>query len=123
MESLTQELNQVFQSKKASEWAEHLFEQRVPAALVNNIEQATSQHLAHERNMVEELTHPRTQAMLRFLGNPFKFDGSEPASYPPAFGEHTRKILAQVCGYEAGQIDQLIKANVIFQGEVNDQTE
>ncbi|WP_193088860.1 CaiB/BaiF CoA-transferase family protein [Advenella sp. FME57] len=123
VESLTQELNQVFQARKASDWAAHLFEQRVPAALVNNIEQATSQPLVHERNMVEELIHPRTQATLRFLGNPFKFEGAESTSYPPAFGEHTRKILSQVCGYEARLIDQLIKANVIFQGDVNDQTE
>lgn len=123
VESLTQELNQVFQTRKAADWAEHLFAQRVPAALVNNIEQATSQRLAQERNMVEELVHPATLATLRFLGNPFKYEGAEPAAYPPAFGEHTRKILSEVCGYESDQIDQLIQANIIFQGAVNDQAE
>ncbi len=123
VESLTRELSQVFQTRKAADWADHLFEQRVPAALVNNIEQATSQRLAHERNMVEELVHPKTMASLRFLGSPFKFEGAEPTAYPPAFAEHTRKILSQVCGYEDHQIDQLIKANIIFQGDVNDQTE
>ncbi|MGH8811655.1 MAG: CaiB/BaiF CoA transferase family protein [Advenella sp.] len=122
VESLTQELNQVFQTRKAADWADHLFEQRVPAALVNNIEQATSQRLAHERNMVEEMVHPRTMARLRFLGNPFKFEGAGPAAYPPAFAEHTRKILSQVCGYEDHRIDQLIKDNIIFQGDMNDQT-
>lgn len=123
VESLTHELNQVFKTRKAADWAQHLFEQRVPAALVNNIEQATSQRLALERNMVEELVHPRTLARLRFLGNPFKFESAEPASYPPAFGEHTRQILSRVCEYEASKIDQLIDSNIIFQGEVNDQTQ
>ncbi len=123
VESLTQELNQVFRTKTASDWATHLFAHRVPAALVNNVEQATSQPLAHERAMVEELAHPRTLAMLRFLGSPFKFEESESASYPPAFGEHTRNILSRVCGYDDDRIDQLIQANIIFQGAVNDQTQ
>src|SRR5690606_31028874 len=77
VESLTQELNQVFRTRTASEWAANLFQHRVPAALVNNIAQATSQPLAHERQMVEELIHPRTLATLRFLGNPFKYEGAE----------------------------------------------
>lgn len=123
VESLTRELNQVFRTRTAADWAAHLFDKRVPAALVNNVAQATSQPLAHERNMVEELVHPRTLATLRFMGNPFKYEGSKPASYPPALGEHTRKILTQVCGYEASQIDQLIQANIIFQGAINDKAQ
>ena len=72
--------------------------------------------------MVEELDHPGGEGTLKFLGNPFKYESSQPLSYPPKRGGETRAVLERVCGYDPGAIDELIAQGVVYQGEANDAT-
>jgi crotonobetainyl-CoA:carnitine CoA-transferase CaiB-like acyl-CoA transferase len=117
---LTEILNQVFGTRTSVEWGEKLFADRVPAAPVNGVAEAVAQPVAMLRKMVEQLDNPRGLGMLKFLGNPFKYDAGKPLAYPPKRGEQTREILTRVCGYDAAAIDRLIADNVVYQGENND---
>lgn len=114
---LTEILEEVFGTMTSAEWAEKLFADRVPAALVNGVAEAVGQPVAILRKMVEELVNPRGAGVLKFLGNPFKYDAGQSLSYPPKRGGQTRDILARVCGYDAAAIDRLIDENVVYQGE------
>ena len=117
---LTEILHEVFGTMTSIEWGKKLFADRVPAAPVNGVAEAVAQPVAMLRNMVEELVNPRGAGVLKFLGNPFKYDAGQPLAYPPQRGEQTRDILARVCGYDAAAIDRLIADNVVYQGERHD---
>jgi CoA:oxalate CoA-transferase len=117
---LTEILKDVFGTRSSAEWGEKLFADRIPAAPVNSVGEAVAQPVATLRRMVEELAHPRGAGLLKFLGNPFKYDAGKPLAYPPKRGEQTRDILARVCGYDEAAIDRLIQDNVVYQGETHD---
>jgi crotonobetainyl-CoA:carnitine CoA-transferase CaiB-like acyl-CoA transferase len=119
--ALTQELTGVFRTRTAAKWGEQLFAKRVPSSPVNNVGDALSQPLAKLRQMVEDVEHP-DGGSIRFLGNPFKYEGSRPLSYPPARGAQTRSVLKRVCGYDDDAIDRLIADHIIHQGETNHDT-
>jgi crotonobetainyl-CoA:carnitine CoA-transferase CaiB-like acyl-CoA transferase len=114
---LTEILTEVFRTRTSAEWGDKLFADRVPAAPVNGVADAVAQPVAMLRKMVEDLENPRGAGLLKFLGNPFKYEGGEPLKYPPKRGEQTREILTRVCGYNAAAIDRLIADKVVHQGE------
>ena len=117
---LTEILTEVFRTRSSAEWGEKLFADRVPAAPVNGVAEAVAQPVAVLRKMVEDLENPRGAGVLKFLGNPFKYDHGEPLRYPPKRGEHSRDVLTRVCGYDDKAIDRLIEQNIVYQGEKND---
>ncbi len=114
--ALADVLGGVFRTRTRDEWAAELFEKRLPVAPVMNVAEALSQPLAALRAMVETVAHPRTGDELRFLGNPFKYEGARPLSYPPALGADTEEVLARVCGYDAGKIAALVSAGAVRTG-------
>lgn len=120
---LTEILNETFRSRGSGEWAQALSAKRVPAAPVNSVADALDQPVSHLRRMVEELEHPFGQGMLKFLGNPFKYEASRPLSYPPKHGAHTRAVLESVCAYSTDKIDDLIARGVIMQGDYHDKAD
>jgi crotonobetainyl-CoA:carnitine CoA-transferase CaiB-like acyl-CoA transferase len=121
--ALTEILTETFRSKSSQEWGATLLAERIPAAPVNSVADATAQPVARLRNMVEELDHPSGKGPLKFLGNPFKYQPARPLSYPPRRGAQTRAILQRVCGYGPQEIDDLIAKNVVYQGEDYDTTQ
>jgi crotonobetainyl-CoA:carnitine CoA-transferase CaiB-like acyl-CoA transferase len=120
---LTEILTGVFGTMTSAEWGKKLFADRIPAAPVNGVAEAVAQPVAMLRHMVEELVNPRGAGVLKFLGNPFKYDAGTPLAYPPKRGEQTRDILARVCGYDAAAIDRLIESNIVYQGDRSDTSE
>jgi CoA:oxalate CoA-transferase len=114
--ALTEVLSDVFRSRPSSEWGAHLFAERIPAAPVNGVAEAVAQPLALLRKMVEPLESPRGAGILKFLGNPIKYEAGSPLSYPPPHGAHTREILERVCGYDAAAIDRLVAEKIVYQG-------
>ncbi|MDX3907085.1 MAG: CoA transferase [Pigmentiphaga sp.] len=116
VEALTGILNEVFSSRTSDQWGEHLFAARVPAAPVHTVADAVEQPLARLRAMVEEVPHPRSGRSLKFLGNPFKYEGARPLAYPPALGADTRDLLRRLCGYDDAVIDNLARQRVIYEG-------
>jgi crotonobetainyl-CoA:carnitine CoA-transferase CaiB-like acyl-CoA transferase len=121
--ALTDILTEVFRSKTSKEWSGTFLAERIPAAPVNSVADAVAQPVAQLRKMVEELPHPGGKGSLPFLGNPFKYQPSQPLSYPPRHGADTRDILGRVCGYSPQAIDELVAKKVVFQGEVDDTTQ
>ena len=123
MQELTAILTEAFQSRTATEWGRHLLLDRVPASPVNDVKSALDQEIAVQRKMVESLQHPGGAGALNFLGNPFKFNGVEPLSWPPGHGEQTKEILTDLLGYGETRVAQLIANSIVYQGEKrNDKT-
>ena len=111
--ALTCILKEVFAHAPVDEWVQRLFDARVAAGAVNSVSDAVNQPLAKLREMVDKVPHPSTGEELRFLGNPFKYKGSQCLSYPPALGAHTRSVLGRICNYSDDRIDALVDSGVI----------
>lgn len=111
--ALSDILGAIFRQHPAQYWADLFFAERVPAAKVQNVAEAVEQPVAQLRGMVETLTKPGTGDESRFLGNPFKYEGREPLSYPPGHGAHSRDVLRDLCGYDEARIDELMKTQAI----------
>lgn len=117
VQALTEILSEKFSKQTSDFWEKTLFEQRIPSAKINNVEQALTQPLSTLRNMVEEVNHPTHADKINFLGNPFKYTKSKKLNYPPALGGETRNILSRVCGYSELKITELLENNIIYQGK------
>jgi len=116
VEALTEILNEVFATRTAAQWSEHLFAARVPAAPVHTVADAVEQPLARMRAMVEEVRHPGSGQSMKFLGNPFKYEGARPLAYPPRLGGESRELLRRLCGYDDAAIDSLVQQRVVSEG-------
>lgn len=113
VDAVAEELGRRFDQDTARNWAKILWDARLPAGMVRNVAEALSDPLTQMRNMVEQVRVPGTDAMMNFLGNPLKHEGSAFLDFPPRLGEHTRVVLREVCRYDDAKIAQLEAANVI----------
>jgi crotonobetainyl-CoA:carnitine CoA-transferase CaiB-like acyl-CoA transferase len=88
---------------------------RLPAApVMSPTEVAAHPHL-EARHAFPEVPHPG-RGKVRVTSTPFQVDGhpSVPAGGAPyRIGEHTRRVLREVLGYDAVMIDELARAGVI----------
>lgn len=107
-------LENIFINKSVKEWIDLFREYEVPCAPVNNLDGAFGEPPVAERDMVVKYDHP-TAGKIKLPGNPMKFsDVNETISTPaPTLGEHTKEILTSMLGMDAGQIDKLIKSEII----------
>ena len=107
-------LENIFINKSVKEWIDLFREHEVPCAPVNNLDGAFGEPPVAERDMVVKYDHP-TAGEIKLPGNPMKFsDVNETISTPaPTLGEHTKEILTSMLGMDAGQIDKLIKSEII----------
>lgn len=107
-------LENIFINKSVKEWIDLFREHEVPCAPVNNLDGAFGEPPVAERDMVVKYDHP-TAGKIKLPGNPMKFsDVNETISTPaPTLGEHTKEILTSMLGMDAGQIDKLIKSEII----------
>ncbi len=113
VEELAAEISKIFSRYQSYDIVPLLEKARVPVGAVNDIAQALSQPVATLRDMVETMPSPISGAAMRFLGNPFKFDGAKALAYPPALGADTQQILRDVCQYDVAKIAALRAAGVI----------
>src|SRR3546814_8086764 len=113
---LAQVLSSVFQQKTRDEWADQLFERRIPAAPVLDVAEALAQPLSLLRSMVETVADSTDSGdELFFLGNPFKFEGTSSLGFPPHLGADTDEILTRLCGYDEAHLAHLKSKKAIFQ--------
>jgi crotonobetainyl-CoA:carnitine CoA-transferase CaiB-like acyl-CoA transferase len=87
-------LEQIFRTRTAADWLARLRAADVPAAPVNNVDDAFAEPPVKEREMIVEYDHPQV-GKVRLPGNPIKMSGmggtiSNPA---PMLGEHTDAVL------------------------------
>jgi CoA:oxalate CoA-transferase len=111
---LNAELNQALKARPATEW-ENLFNASgVPAGCVLSVPEILIEDHVVSRNFVERLQARRPDgAPLRVTRPGFRLQESfAPPTDPPALGEQTRQLLAQV-GMTAEEINALLASGVI----------
>jgi crotonobetainyl-CoA:carnitine CoA-transferase CaiB-like acyl-CoA transferase len=96
--------------KPAAEWFELLEDAGIPAGPINRVSQALGDVQAQHRQMV------RTIAGVPMVGSPVRLDGDRADSDlpPPALGEHTGEVLAEL-GLPPAEVSRLRQAAVIGQ--------
>ncbi|MGH8758201.1 MAG: CaiB/BaiF CoA transferase family protein [Burkholderiales bacterium] len=113
VEALTGELGEAIALKSSAEWMAIFSSARVPAAVVQGIDEALQHPLIQARQMVEQVARPNGSASLPMLGNPFKYADTPILAYPPSLGADTAEVLKRVGGYSSMQIAQLAKSGAI----------
>jgi len=105
---LVPRLEQIFRTRTAADWLARLRAADVPAAPVNNVDDAFAEPPVKEREMIVEYDHPQV-GKVRLPGNPIKMSGvsgtiSKPA---PMLGEHTDAVLQTLLRLSAKEIAAL----------------
>lgn len=113
IDALTQELSDAIGTRSSTEWLALFKQARVPAAVVQNVEEALSHPLTAARDMVQDVARTDSQETVRMLGNPFKFSGMPDLPFPPSFAQDTVDVLQRVAGYSSDRIEALQRAGAI----------
>jgi crotonobetainyl-CoA:carnitine CoA-transferase CaiB-like acyl-CoA transferase len=114
--ALVEAMNVVLGTRTRAEWIAAFDGAGVPAGPVHSVGEALTHPQVAARGMVVETEH-RDAGRTRSLGSPLHFSATptKVTRAAPAFGEHTREVLAEA-GYEATEIDTLIKDGVVAEG-------
>ena len=108
-------LEQIFRTRTAADWLARLRAADVPAAPVNNVDDAFAEPPVNEREMIVEYDHPQV-GKVRLPGNPIKMSGvsgtiSRPA---PMLGEHTDAVLQTLLRLSTKEIAALREDGAII---------
>ncbi len=99
-------LEDVFRGRTSEEWLAVLAEAGVPSAPVNDVFEAL------EDARLVEYEHPAL-GTVRQVASPLRLSGGEPPVGPaPARGEHTERVLVELCGYGPDRVRALAAAGV-----------
>jgi crotonobetainyl-CoA:carnitine CoA-transferase CaiB-like acyl-CoA transferase len=100
-------LEEAFVARTAADWVELLHAAGVPCAPVNDVHAALADPQVAAREALVELEH-ESLAPVRMVASPLRLsDAPSPLRRAPRRGEHTDEVLAEVCGYDGGQIERL----------------
>ena len=99
-------------------WMEALAAERLPFAPVNTLAEALADPQAAARGMVARIPLP-AGGTCPSSGNPIKLSDAGPDTYtpPPALGQHTREVLADVLGYDEARIAGLLASGAFTAAE------
>ncbi|MHA1107598.1 MAG: CaiB/BaiF CoA transferase family protein [Alphaproteobacteria bacterium] len=111
-------LEAAFLKREATAWAPLLQQAGIPVGEVNTLAESLSDAQVLHRDMVLEL-EGRAGELVRVAGNPLKMRGVEDAAhtYPPALGEHSRRVLGEVLGIGDEEIDGYLDDGVIAEAK------
>ena len=100
-------LTEALATRPAAQWLERLRAAGVPCGPVNDVAAGLADPQTVAREGVVSYEHPRL-GRVRQAASPLRV-GSEraPARPAPARGEHTRELLAELCGYAPERIEEL----------------
>ena len=108
-------LTEIMATRTAAEWEEYLQSRHVPAARVRRMEEAladpqlAARGVLHRHAGATGVAGPFTVPLAAFT---FAHDGPRIDTPPPALGQHTDAVLAEL-GYDAAAIAQLRNEGVI----------
>ena len=97
-----------------AEAARLMRENRVPAAMVRNLEEVTADPHMHERGMLHDVDHP-TMGQVVLPTSPLRFHGSPDPSVElePGIGAHTDDVLAEWLGMDKAAVETLRKGDAV----------
>jgi len=115
-EALWPLLEEAFATKEAKAWVQPMLDAGVPVGEVNTLADALSDEQVIHRQMVLDLQGGGDKRA-RVAGNPIKFMGEEeaPHHYPPALGQHSRKVFTSVLGLSDAEFDKYRSNGVILE--------
>jgi crotonobetainyl-CoA:carnitine CoA-transferase CaiB-like acyl-CoA transferase len=110
--ALLAELDEAFAARTTADWLARLGAAGIPSAPVNSVVAALNDPQAVARDALVEVDHERF-GTVRTVATPLRMglETRTPARAPRR-GEHTRQVLAELCGYEAARIAELEHAGV-----------
>jgi crotonobetainyl-CoA:carnitine CoA-transferase CaiB-like acyl-CoA transferase len=101
-DALTAELESVFATRPAAEWAAELDAAGVPAGKIRGVLDAVEAQAAAGRDPRVTVDHP-TIGPLELIGSPIRTGGMPAPSAPPLLGQHTGEVLAEL-GVDEGEL-------------------
>ena len=108
---LTEWLDAELQSRTTADWLSH-FAGAVPAAPINDLEQALENPFVKEHGRLQTIPHP-SRGSYRMIAPPVRTPGDDaPARPAPGLGQHTDELLREI-GYDDERIHALRSAKVI----------
>ena len=111
-DSLIPLLKEAFARRPVGEWVELLSARGVPCAPVNDLAQALADPQAAAREVMVEYPHP-TLGTVRTVDSPLRIDGPrKPHERAPFLGEHSTRVLREICGYSSNRIEELAALGV-----------
>jgi crotonobetainyl-CoA:carnitine CoA-transferase CaiB-like acyl-CoA transferase len=101
-------LEQIVRTRAKAQWLPALEAAKVPCGAINNLAEVFADPQVTGRRMVDTWEHPLQQD-LRLVASPMNLSATPVRTDlpPPLLGQHTDEVLAQVLGYEPGQIAAL----------------
>jgi succinate--hydroxymethylglutarate CoA-transferase len=101
-------------SRTADEWIKVLLAVGVPCSRINTVQEALADPQTAATGMLIDQQHP-TAGLFRSLGIPMTFSATPLAVRlpPPALGEHTDEVLAELLGFHSDDIKKLRDAAVV----------
>jgi len=107
---IVQEIRAALATRTAVEWEARLGD-RVPCAAARTVEDMFDHPQVEAEEILASFEHPRL-GRYRALARPIDIGNGPPPITAPAFGEHSREILAGL-GYSDVEIDRLCKAGAV----------
>jgi crotonobetainyl-CoA:carnitine CoA-transferase CaiB-like acyl-CoA transferase len=99
-------LEATFRRRRSDEWLAVLAEAGVPSSAVNDVPAAL------EEAQLVEYEHPQLGGV-RQVASPLRLSDAEPPVHrAPGRGEHTEKLLIELCGYSSERVRELATAGV-----------
>jgi crotonobetainyl-CoA:carnitine CoA-transferase CaiB-like acyl-CoA transferase len=110
--------------KATRDWVELLEMKNVPCGPINTIHDVFEDAHVRARQLRRELPHPLA-GRVPIVANPIRMSRSrvEYRLVPPLLGEHTRRVLTEICGLAEEEIEALSVAGVIGTGPGGGQSE
>lgn len=103
-------LNEAFRNRPSSEWLERLTAAGVPCGPVNDVAGALRDPQVEARRGLVEYEHPRL-GTVREVASPLRVGPEEqPLRRAPFRGEHTERVLVELCGYSRARARELAAA-------------
>jgi crotonobetainyl-CoA:carnitine CoA-transferase CaiB-like acyl-CoA transferase len=108
-------LDEIFAQRPAADWLESLRRAGVPCALVRDFAEVAADAQAAVREMFPSVDHPAAGPQ-RVTGPPVKLSETpgRVTTAAPALGQDTRRVLADLLGLSAMEIDRLVKAGAVI---------